>query len=149
MNLGIYVPNLGDELFEQSVNEISRGLKSGLINDASIFYDNVAPIKVPAPCGLFNVTDLWNFSGSLVALSVDSAIMTCKIVNNNQVFFGYGWGQKNAFAILNLVYKHGVKTICKNEDLEKDFYRLTAQKALGHTHNLEGLIELIKESKND
>lgn len=149
MNLGIYIPSLGDELFEQSVQEISRGLKAGLISDASIFYDNIAPIKVSVPCGLFNATDLWNFSGNIVALSVDSAIMTCRVVNNNRVFFGYGWGQKNTFAIMNLVYKHGVQTICKNENLYKDFYRLTAKNPLGHTHNLEGLIELIKGSEHD
>lgn len=149
MNLGIYIPNLGDELFEQSVAEISRGLQNGLIKDASIFYDNVAPVKVTVPCGMFNATDLWNFSGDIVALSVDAAIMACKIVNNNNIFFGYGWGQKNTFAILNLVYKHGVKTICKNENLAKDFYRLTAKKPLGYTDNLEGLIELIKENNND
>lgn len=149
MNLGIYVSSMADETFTQAATEIRRGLDNRLITDASIFYDTVAPCKTEVPCGLFNSTDLWNFSGTLVTLSVEAAVMACKTVNKSNIIFGYGWGAKNTFAILNLVYKHNVKTICKTEELVEDFYRLTGQRAAGHTSDLNGLIEILNGDKHE
>jgi len=149
INLGIYTPSVADETFSQAMKEIKRCKDSGLIRDASIFYDTMAPITVPIECGLFNSTDIWNFSGKLFAVSVDAAVFAAKTVNNIDIYFGYGWGTKNVFATLNLVHKHKVKTICKSESLSADFYRITGTQPLGHTEDLSGLYELMTGTTNE
>jgi len=144
INLGIYLPHLGDKtLLEQCLKEINRGKENNIISDASIFFDNVGVIDVPVTCGLFNSTDLWNFRGKLLILSVDCAIKTLNIINDIDLFFGYGWGDKNVFATLSIVGHSKVKTICRNADLESDFYRLTGKNSIGSCENLEGVIEIM------
>lgn len=144
INFGIYLPHLGDKtLLEQCVKEINRGKTNNLISDASIFFDNVGSIDIPINCGLFNSTDLWNFKGKLLILSIDCAVKTVNIVNDIDIYFGYGWGNKNIFAILSIVEHARVKTICNTKELEDDFYRITGKRSIGYSENLEGVIELM------
>jgi len=144
INLGIYLPHLGDkELLEQCLKEINRGKENNMISDASIFFDNIGVIDAPVTCGLFNSTDLWNFRGKLLMLSIDCAIKTLNIINDIDMFFGYGWGDKNVFSTLSIVGHPKVKTICRNKELEDDFYRLTGKNSVGCSENLEGVIELM------
>jgi hypothetical protein len=144
INLGIYLPHLGDKaLLEQCLKEINRGKENNLISDASIFFDNIGVIDASVNCGLFNSTDLWNFRGKLLMLSVDCAIKTLNIINDIDMFFGYGWGDKNVFATLSIVGHSKVKTICRTKELKDDFYRLTGKNGIGYSENLEGVIELM------
>lgn len=149
INFGVYVPHLGDKvLFEQCIAEINRGKKNNTISDASIFFDNVGGIDIPVNCGLFNSTDLWNFNGKLLVLSIESAIKAMNIVNNIELFFGYGWGNKNVFATLSIVSNPRVRTISRTQELADDFYRITGKRSIGHSENLEGVIELMT-NKNE
>lgn len=144
INLGIYLPHLGDkELVYQCIQEINRGKDRGLISDASIFFDNIGTIDIPISCGLFNSTDLWNFKGKLLILSVECTIKTLNIINDIDMFFGYGWGNKNVFATLSIISHKKIKTICRSKDLEEDFYRITGKNSVGSSENLEGVIELM------
>ncbi|NBO99197.1 MAG: hypothetical protein EBU90_03595 [Proteobacteria bacterium] len=147
MNLGIYIPSIGDrELLSNCLKEIYRGKKNNLISDASIFYNNSGPIDTPVECGLFNATDLWYFSGKLLVLSTECAIKTLGIVNNIDLYFGYGWNDRNVLNILKVLEMPNVKVICKSKELENDLYRISGKKSIGITDNLSNVIEILKSN---
>lgn len=144
INFGIYIPSIGDkELLHQCLAEVRRGKNNQLIHDASIFFNNSGPIEFPVDCGLFNAIDLWYFSGKLLVLSTECVIKTMSIINNIDIYFGYGWGKRDVLSTLNIISNHNIKTICRSEAMSNDFYRITGKRSIGHTENLQGVIEMI------
>lgn len=141
MNLGIYVPSLSDHGFLQEADTcISEGLKSKVLSDASIFYDNVAYQPFNFSCGIFNSTELWNFSGTLLTTSLSTCITASKIVNKIKILYYYGLEQYVQPLPLIFLQKGNVGFIARSEDAASDLYRKTGQKPLHTIHNLKDLI---------
>ena len=147
MNLGVYIDILGDnEEFRSAVKTINDGVKSGDLSDASIFYDSASNIPVKAECGLFNSTDLWNFTGTLVTTGLDPTQNALDMVNKFDVVYYYGWQttQTNTIALLDIATNPKVKAICRNEQDSKTFKRLTGLEAKVVTDfNLKELLQVI------
>jgi hypothetical protein len=144
INLGFYIPSLGDaDMLNRCINEIERGFNNKLISDASIFYDNPGSVSRPLPCGLFNATEIWHFKGKLMAITTECAIKTLNIINNIDIYYGYGWGNRNVFATLNILNNKNIKVICRNSEISNDLYRISGANSLGHSENLEGIIEMM------
>lgn len=150
INVGFYINTLSEgQMFQDICNEIVRAFKSKQIIDASIFYDQIASIKTPVPCGLFHSSDLWNFSGCLFVLSTNSSIKIDNIVNNIEMVLGYGWDERNVMSILNILSKRKVKTIAYSEELARDFYRITGESCIGYANDMKNTIGMMLESKNE
>lgn len=145
MNFGIYIPDMGNSaVVSQCVSVLEKGTSSGIIKNASIFFDNMGPINEHLSFGIFNATDIWNFNGTLFALTPDCAIKASNTVNNIHMCFGFGWeNQTNLFAILDLVHNKKLKAIAKTELLSKEFYRITGHEAAIASENLENILELM------
>ena len=151
MNLGVYTNTLGNsEDLLSAVKGIGDGLKERKLDDASIFYDS-ASLDFPEAgisCGLFNSTDLWNFTGSLVATDLDCAKNALSMVNKFNVIYYYGWDTKykvNTIALLEVALNDKVKTICRTEGDLKKFKRLTGKDAaVVEDFDINQLIEVIK-----
>lgn len=72
MNIGFYVNSLKDEKEVEFASQVaSEALETKAFADASIFYDGIGFVPYFIECGLFNSTDLWNFSGSLLVMNID------------------------------------------------------------------------------
>ena len=126
MNLGIYVHSLGDdETTSWALKTIDYGLQNKIINDASIFYDNIGFTPYYYPCGLFNSTDLWNFYGTLIVMNKDCLFTACKIINNINIVYYHGW--EKDVSVFDLIYATSKSplTITNNENNQKELYRLT------------------------
>jgi len=150
INLGVYMNSLGDPTLSKDIfTEIGRGLNENLIEDASIFYDQIGHLEDPAPCGLFHSSDLWNFEGHLLILSISSALRIVNIANHIQIILGYGWGQKNTLATLKILEDKKVNTICHSESLANDFYRISGRQAIGYSPNFKNTINMITDQYND
>lgn len=150
INFGIYVNALSDPAVTKCIcNEIQRGLDENLIIDGSIFYDQIGPLPEKLPCGLFHSSELWNFKGDLLVLSIHSASKVKNIVNDINLYLGYGWGEKNLLSTLKLLEDESIKTICFTNELAEDFYRITGKQSIGYSPNLENTINFILESKNE
>lgn len=138
MNLGFYVRSLTDEsALKLSVESIEKGKESS-VDDASIFYDVVGFTPLFFPCGLFNSTDLWNFSGKLVVFSIDCLKNVQNIVSDIETYYCYGWQKESVLDILRI----DANIITKTEKDEKELYRLTGKKSLGSLDNND-LLDLI------
>jgi len=150
INFGIYMNSLGDPTLSKNIfTEISRGLKENLIEDASIFYDQIGHLEDTPPCGLFHSSDLWNFEGHLMVLSISSALRVLNIANHIQIILGYGWGEKNTLATLKILEDKNVHTLCYSEDLANDFYRISGREAMGYSSNFKNSLNIITDQYND
>lgn len=150
INFGVYINTLTEsKLFNDICAEITRGFNSNEILDASIFYDQIASIKTKPPCGLFHSSDLWNFSGHLFILSLNSSIKIDNIANNIEMVLGYGWDERNVMSILSILSARDVKTIAYSQELVRDFYRVTSKPCIGYSSDMKNVISMILESKNE
>ena len=144
MNLGIYLDSLNNhDVLKPTCDVINSELKSGKLNDASVFYDGVGHNPFPLNCGAFNSTDIWNFTGNLIVCSIDAAHKALNMVNKFTIFYYHGWkNEKNTLALLDLVNKPNVRTICKNESDAKDLYRRTGIKCVGISEDFKNITSL-------
>jgi hypothetical protein len=126
MNLGIYVNALdNDDETSWASKVIDYGIENDKLKDASIFYDNIGFTPYQYTCGVFNSTDLWNFAGSLLVMHKDSLRTATKIINDIAIFYYYGWNDNpTTFELLDISNKQ-VNIICRNEQKQKEFYRIT------------------------
>jgi hypothetical protein len=148
MNLGIYVDSLGNTEQLKYVSNIINTSVGSMVDDASIFFDGISHIPFDIKCGLFNSTDLWNFDGCLITMTLDNAFMATKIVNNIDLYYYYNWeSSKNTLRLIELL-KNNVKVICRNKNDEKNLYRITGQKALGISENFNNIVNIIVENSD-
>lgn len=144
MNLGIYLSSLSQQdQLEQISEAINSGIATKKLSDASIFYDNVAYNPYNIKCGIFNSTDLWNFSGKLITTSLKSTIKSLSIVNKIDIYYYYGWEQKiSPLALLSLIGK-GIKIISKNKEHDDELFRKTGHRSLCVCTNFSEAVEKI------
>lgn len=132
MNIGVYVESITDEdIVGYAIESIEIGFNTNQIDDATIFYDSVGFTPFFFPCGLFNSTELWNFSGTLITFSLNSLKSALSIVNNIEIYYCYGWEEKtNVLSLLDTLSKHpNVKLISKNGEFAKNLFRITGKKS--------------------
>lgn len=126
MNLGIYVNSLANENEMSFVsNIVNFAVDNNHVKDCSIFYDGIGFIPFDIPCGMFNSTDLWNFSGELLVLHSDCVKSALNIVNKINIFYHYGWNDNITLFNLLHICNTGVKVIPKTEKDKNNLYRLT------------------------
>jgi hypothetical protein len=150
MNLGIYIDTLSETKLLDGVSQcINNAIDNNLVKDASIFYDDIGFNPFNIKCGMFNSTDLWNFSGDLIATSLVTLHNAHNIVNNIDLFYYYGVEQN--FAIIDFLYliqKCNIKIICNTEDDAKEIYRISGITPIGIGNNFQNLLSIIKEYNN-
>lgn len=145
MNLGVYIPTLKDQHRVKEIFEaINHGLDNSLLSDASIFFDDVSYNEHQVKCGLFNASELWNFSGSLVTTSISTTLSATKIVNNIKLYYYYGWEDLISPLTLIFLTKEQLSVICDSQESRKDFYRKTGKQPLGVCENFYELIQMVR-----
>lgn len=143
MNIGMYVDSLANEdEVGLSVETIEIGFNNNSIDDATIFYDSVGFSPFVFPCGAFNSTELWNFSGKLVTFSLDCVRNSLKIVNEIDLYYCYGYENKvNTLNLIDICAKN-LKVLTKNNNNMRELYRLTGLNAIGSLEN-SSLLKII------
>lgn len=146
MNLGIYVHSLKDqEKIKDIFSAIDHGIDNDILYDASVFFDDISYTENTVKCGLFNSSELWNFSGSLVSTSLSTTMSALKIVNNIKLYYYYGW-ESNINPLSLIFLKNGnLSVICDSEESKQDFYRKTGQQPFGVCENFYEVIQLVQK----
>lgn len=141
MNLGIYLPVLQKEILEMILSEIKRGLDSGKLNDASIFYDDAGPIPNVNVCGMFNSVDLWRFTGSLVTFNAGSMARANAATNKFKTIYCHGLVQYELLDLLSTLKTRHCIAITK--EAEADFVRVTGKRISRVCPAFNGLVEAV------
>jgi hypothetical protein len=149
MNLGVYVKSLAiSEEIGHAIDNINEGIEKGLLNDASIFYDDVGPNHLQMKCGCFNSADIWNFTGHLIVTSAKQASSVINIVNKFKLMYYYKWNNEDDMMnIIGVVNHPLVKTICRSDEDAVELYRITGSKPAAVVDNfkLSDVLEAIKK----
>jgi len=139
MNLGIYISNLMDT---DQLTHINKFVEKNAANvkDISIFYDNIAFNPDQTKCGMFNSTELWSFSGTLIVTSLRSLATALKVVNKINIVYYNGWENiDNALDFVMLLQNSNIKVYARSEREAKQIYRLTGLNVLGISENFDNL----------
>ena len=146
MNLGIYTKVLGQtEELQYAIPAINEGIKSGILEDASIFYDSAGPSPATIHCGCFNSTELWNFTGCLVVTSLEAARTAINIVNKFNMLFYYNWeNTRNTLGLIGITHHPRINTMCRSSEDAQELYRLTGikAKAIVDSFNLTEILQV-------
>ena len=95
MNIGIYIESLSDTNQLNYINDfIENNINNETVDDISLFYDDVSYNPFNTKCGMFNSTELWSFNGNLIVTSLNSFSTAKKVINNINLFYYYGWNEK-------------------------------------------------------
>ena len=128
MNLGFYVHSTRDSPLNTEIyNLLNVAMEGGQVEDASLFYNEVDFNPNSKKFGTFNSTDLWSFSGVLVTASLDNLLTATRIINKIRLAYLYS-NEKNLMMLLGTTAN--VPVITRNEEDEKEYYRLTGQKSV-------------------
>lgn len=149
MNLGIYIETLANtQYLELAGNLINNAIDNEQVSDASIFYDDVGFSPLEIKCGMFNSTDLWNFSGDLITTSLNTTQSAINIVNNIDIYYYHGFEENMKVLELLYVLQNKLEIISNSEESAKEIYRITGRHPVGISHNFQDIIQIIKGSKN-
>jgi len=145
MNLGVYVKTLEmNEELSFAIDNINKGIDSGELTDASIFFDEIGYNETPISCGCFNAADMWGFTGTLVVTSIENAQSAISIVNKFKVLYYYNWNdERNIMGIISIASNPNVTTICRSTEDSDQLYRITGikSKAVVDNFNLSDILK--------
>ena len=130
MHLGVYVEHAGltDQMtFAKELFDYGKEKK--ILKDKSIFYNSAMHNEVNIKCGMFNSTDIWNFSGTIVTFSLSNCLSVTNIINNFNVAYIYGLEEKlNVFNLLKISQEKNVKFMSSSPEKQKELFRITGVK---------------------
>jgi hypothetical protein len=145
MNLGVYLPILQEEIVGLVLKEVKKGLDSGKLTDASIFYDDAGPIPHTNVCGMFNSVDLWRFTGSLVTFSAASMARANAATNKFKTIYCHGIMQYELLDLLSTLKTK--RCIAITKEAEADFVRVTGKRISRVCPAFNGLVEAVEGFK--
>ena len=132
MNLGFYIHSTtNNELNSQIFSLLNEAIEDDLVDDASLFYNEVDFNPNIKKFGTFNSTEMWSFSGTLVVTSLKLLSLASKVVNkiklvylHNKENFEYG----DVTTIMDLINLNpNIKVVAKDEHDAKEYTRLTGK----------------------
>lgn len=129
MNVAFFIDQIDEgKKNSQIFNSLNDDLEKGKIKNGSIFFKEVGFSPVLPRFAMFNSTDIWNFTGTLIATSISTFRYAMKAVNNYDLIYYFNKEKADVFS-LNHIMKTG-KVIVDNEEDEREIYRLTNKKPI-------------------
>jgi len=130
MNVAFYINQINeDEKTVELFNKMNEDIASGAIDNGSVFYKEIGPSQVQPKFGMFNSTDIWHFTGTLIATSMETFLDAMKAVNKyNLAYLFYGDGNNDIFALIGI--SKSTKILATTEEDQKEVYRITGIKPI-------------------
>ena len=129
MNLGFYIDSIGESEFTNKVYDVlDKGIENNTLSDASVFYNNINfNSRTSNKFGIFNATDIWSFTGTLVCEGLLNTSKALNIVNKFKPIYLYKKEKMNLLTFMDVISRTEAITI--TEEDKKEFYRLTGKKS--------------------
>lgn len=125
MNIAFFVNKLSDSEQNKAIFQcLNRAVHDEIVSDASLFFTNVGPIGTPTIFGMFNSTDLWNYTGQVIATSIGCIHYAERIANKFKL--GYLFSKENNTLGLIDIAKR-VPIFAANENDAAECFRLTGR----------------------
>ena len=143
MNIGFYIDSLkGEPETVDLYQSLNRLTESDEVSDVSLFY-NAADFNPEQPkFGLFNSTEIWCFTGALIATSLANASLASNVINKFKLYYLYDKNDKDVFQLISL--PKTVPILAKTEEDAKYIFRVSGKPAHSVVNNVEEIIGAVK-----
>jgi len=103
MNLGFYVNSSSDGSAQEIYECLNKWIENKDIENGSLFYEDIGFNSITPKFGLFNSTDIWQFTGNLIITSYNAASSIDSVINKFKAAFLYTKQQeKNIMQIIHI-----------------------------------------------
>ena len=141
MNIAFYVDSLGEnDLNNKIFNCLNAATKNPNVSDVSLFYNNINFNSNLSKFGIFNSTDLWNYTGLVIATTVENVKFAKTIANKFSLKYLFT-KQKFNLDLMNIVNE--VPVLVSSEEDQKEFFRLTGKESKLIQFNSDNLLEVL------
>lgn len=123
MNIAFFLNRLCDNPLNHSIIEcLNEAVQHEDIKDASLFFVNVGPVSKPVKFGMFNSTDVWNFSGNLISTSISGIGYLQNVANKTKIVYLFSH-ENNTLGLIHI--SRQIPILVTTEDEQKEVFRLT------------------------
>ena len=143
MNVGFYIDSLkGDQETVDLYQSLNRLTENDEVSDVSLFY-NAADFNPEQPkFGVFNSTEIWCFTGALVATTLANASIANNVINKFKLYYLYNKSDKDIFQLISL--PKTVPILAKTEEDAKYIFRVSGKPVRSIVNNVEEIIGAVK-----
>ena len=129
MNLGFYIDSIGESEINNKVYDVLEdGINSNKLEDASVFYNNISfNPRTNAKFGIFNSTDIWSFTGTLVCEGLTNTAVALNVVNKFTPVYLYKKEKINLLLFMDIANQ--TQAITTTEEDAQEFYRLAGKRS--------------------
>jgi len=127
MSIAFYIQELNNSQSNLDIyNCLNDAALNNKTNDASLFINNINFMDKPVKFGIFNSTELWNYTGLLVTNSVNNAFFVNKVVNKfKHIFHVQGSKEPNLMALIEVV--NTTPSFVSTPEQQQEVKRLTGK----------------------
>jgi hypothetical protein len=130
MNVAFFVTQLNQDQRNLDVyNALNEEIESGAIDNGSIFYKEPGHIPMEPRFSMFNSTDIWHYTGTLIATSMETFLDAAKAIN--KFTLAYLFSKDDSYSTFSLIgISKQTKILTSNEEDHREVYRLTGVKPI-------------------
>jgi hypothetical protein len=126
MSLAFYIQELNNNELNTKIYEcLNDAVLHNKVRDASLFVNNVNFMDKPNQFGIFNSTELWNYTGILVTTTINNAFFVKSVVNKFKHIFYVAQKEKNLMGLIEIV--NTTPCFVTDEAQQKEVKRLTGK----------------------
>lgn len=135
MRIGFYIDSLlGDDPTLHLFNRLNEAVHNGTVEDATVFYNKVDFNPIQPKFGVFNATDIWHFTGTLIATTVANVLSANNMINKFKLCYLFD-SDRDFVGLLKL--PASVPILVKNESDGAYIYRTTGRTPIRLPEDLE------------
>ena len=87
MNLGFYIDSPSESNAVELYQTMNRWVENNDISNGSVFYNDIGHNPILPKFGVFNSTDIWQFTGNLIVTSYSAASSIGNVINKFKPMF--------------------------------------------------------------
>jgi hypothetical protein len=126
MNIAFYINELNLQEENLKIYEcLNKAVDSKLFTDVCLFVNNINFMDKPTKFGIFNSTEIWNYTGALVTVDMVNTAFTSRVVNRFKNYYCYFKGKEHAFQVISAANNKPV--FVTSEEDQKELYRITGK----------------------
>jgi hypothetical protein len=103
MNLGFYIDTINNNPVNIIVYEVlNNAIKTNKVKDCSLFFNNTGFNPSKTEFAQFNATEIWHFTGTLIATTIENVLFASKIINKFKLMYLFNSEDKNLVGLLKI-----------------------------------------------
>ena len=89
MNIAFYVDNIADDNNGPIFDCMNHMVENNEVRDATLFYNDIGPEPKKPSFGVFNATEIWYFTGHVIATTMENWVALKNAVNKFKTKYLY------------------------------------------------------------